>query len=726
MKAKARCRGFKRSAVAMLVVAGLSAGAADLVFENEAFRLVVGDDAVAKSLVVKATGEETLRPDRTVPLFSVTQTRPFNNEVKLTYPNKRTTYPATSLRREGDSLVVGFEVAPYEAVVEVKTAKDYIAFALKDFLLDYEDYGRQKQRKPPVDEFRVLQLPVKDRENYGCWLGVSWDDRAAVSVVGTGLETQVDQERRDGYRVFAAWAEYGVRLRGVGAALVAAAGRERFLDAVAAVENDYGLPKGVESRRSGVVNASVYWVGDANPENIDEHIRYAKEGGFTRMLLYYTCMCKDGSNYYYGLGDYDWRDTYPNGAADMRKMVDKMKAAGITPGLHVLQTHIGLESRYVTPEADPRLNITRRFTLAAPIAGDEIRVQENTDDVVEEPLCRVLKFGTELIGFRDVKDGVFTGLERGKFKTTVKPHARGEIGGLLDISEYSAHSCYLDQNSDLQDEIAAKIAKIYDCGFRFLYMDGSEGVDEPMAYNVARGQYRVWKALAKEPLFGSGAAKSHFGWHMLAGSNAFDIFGTDIIKAMVVKYPMYEAPLMQRDFTCVNFGWWMFWAPGADKAPDGVQPDHWEYGTSRAAGWDCPKTVQMKLKELRAHPRRHDVLETLRRWEDVRVRRWLTPEQKEMLKKPAPEHHLYVNEKGEYELHPVKVLEKAPGAPFLRGLVFERGGRRVVALWHMTGEGSVKIDLGEGVKDVAVGDRRYFETSLSMDEVERAFRAAIR
>ncbi len=187
---------MKSNVVGALILLAVSAACGgDLVFENEAFRLVVGDDAVAKSLVVKATGEETLRPDRTVPLFSVTQTRPFNNEVKLAYPNKRTTYPANRLRREGDRLVVGFEIAPYEAVVEVKTAKGYIAFELKDFLVDYEDYGRQKQRKPPVDEFRVLQLPVKDRENYGCWLGVSWDDRAAL-LVDLRLEAGPDDRHR--------------------------------------------------------------------------------------------------------------------------------------------------------------------------------------------------------------------------------------------------------------------------------------------------------------------------------------------------------------------------------------------------------------------------------------------------------------------------------------------------------------------------------------------------
>ena len=33
---------------------------ADIAFENDAFSLVVGDDAKTKSLVVKATGEETI------------------------------------------------------------------------------------------------------------------------------------------------------------------------------------------------------------------------------------------------------------------------------------------------------------------------------------------------------------------------------------------------------------------------------------------------------------------------------------------------------------------------------------------------------------------------------------------------------------------------------------------------------------------------------------------
>ena len=177
----------------------ITAFAESVTLENDAFRLVVGDDAKAKSLVVKATGEETLDNGEGLALFSVTQERPFNNEIKLMWTNKRTTYPANRLRREGDRLVVGFEIAPYEAVVGVKTGVGYVAFKLEGFNCVHElEYEGLVMDVPPVARFRVLQLPVKRRENVGDWLNVVWDDRAAVAVVGADPYAEVDHERRAG------------------------------------------------------------------------------------------------------------------------------------------------------------------------------------------------------------------------------------------------------------------------------------------------------------------------------------------------------------------------------------------------------------------------------------------------------------------------------------------------------------------------------------------------
>ena len=107
----------------------------DIILENKHFRLIVGSDCRAKSLLHKASGQECLDTSVSIPLFSVTQPRAYNNEIKLAYPSKRTTFQANRIRREENQLIVGFELIHYEAVVEVKETADYISFRLADFIL---------------------------------------------------------------------------------------------------------------------------------------------------------------------------------------------------------------------------------------------------------------------------------------------------------------------------------------------------------------------------------------------------------------------------------------------------------------------------------------------------------------------------------------------------------------------------------------------------------------
>ena len=728
----------------------------DVVIENSRFRLVVGADAIPKSLVVKETGRECLVRDESVPLFAVTQERPFNNEIKLIYPHKRTTYRANSLRREGDRLVVGFEIAPYGAEVEVVEKPEYVELKLKSFLVDHKlHYGSLKMDLPPVDSFRVAQLPLKEKKNFGEWLNVMWDDDAAVGVIATEPETFIDSERRGSHRILSAELRRGYHLKGGSAAIVAGAGEKDFLDCVDEVERAYGLPLGVESRRSDLINASMFWVSDLTPANVDKYLEYAKKGGFRLMLLYYTCFVKEDGSWSLD-GNWDYRPEYPNGREDVVKLLEKIKAAGIIPGIHFLHTHVGMKTRYVTPVADHRLNLTRRFRLAKEFAdGDtELFVEENPIDAASYEGCRILRFGGELFsyeGFTTEWPFKFTGVKRGAWGTKAAAHPKGEFGGVLDMSEYGMPmSCYVDERTSLQDEIADKIAAVYSAGFRFVYMDGSEGVNAPYEYNVPYAQYRVWRKLKPAPILGEAAAKAHFDWHMLSGANAFDIFRPEVFKEKIVEFPQAEAPLMRQDMSRLNFGWWGFWCPkleadDSDKRPVtiGTQPDMWEFGTSRAAAWDCPMTIQMYLLTLAKHPRVDDVFEVIRRWEDVRVKKWLTQEQKDELKSATQEHHLLVNEQGEYELVPVKMLETADKR--IRGFVFKRNGDTWVAYWNAYA-GDVEVEVSLPAEDVEVvrepgavaepvrqvddgvavpaSHRRYLKTSLSESKVEEAFRTA--
>ena len=705
--------------------------------ENDIFSLCLGKNAVAKSLRLKQTDEELLATDSEIPFFSVTQERPYNNEIKLIHLNKETEFLANRVSMENGKLIVGFDVAPYEAVVEINIAPTYIAFTLEGFRVAPEHYGGILTDTPPVLSFKIVSLPIREKTYFGEWLNVAWDEQSAVCLLSTSPHTEIDSKKHGGTRFLIADAHRDILMQGCTAALIVSE-KDKLMSAIADVEAAYDLPRGVESRNNtDKINASIYWTEDITPENVDEHIANAKRAGFRMMLIYYTALLKtDG----FGglLGDYDLRDEYNGKIENLRLMLDKIKAAGITPGFHFLHTYIGLKSRYVTPVADHRLLLKRHLTLAAPIGIEDTEIY-----IVQNPIncpkayahTRVLQLGGEMItyeGYTDSAPYKFIGCKRGAFHTAVTEHKAGEIGGIPEISEFGFECAYLDQNSDLQDEIAQKLARIYNAGFAFAYFDGSEGTNAPFAFHIANAQYRVYKAFDKAPIFCEGAAKTHFSWHILSGANAFDVFKTDIFKSMIDAHPVHEAPLMQRNFTRLNFGWWDYF--------EDTRPDIYEYGMSRAAAWDCPATMMAKLNNFKKNPRTDDNFEVLRRWEDVRARGWLTEKQKEMMR-CGQEHILLINGDGEYELLPYDQIEGTPEG--LYAFTFTRRDRNYAVYWYQGEEKNFSVPITElvceeeidgkhtvvlesnGCTVLPASHRRYASTLKNKATLEEAFRNAV-
>ncbi len=713
--------------------------------ENADFRLIINPDCTAGSLIFKPTGEECLFTDKKYPLFSLTEKRPFNNEIKLAYPNKRMTFSADRVRMENDCLIVGFELVRFEAVIRVKITENYMSFRLERFLVRPEHFEGLCMDVPPVEEFRLLQLPVKKRSAFGEWLGVCHDERVAVGVLATSVYERIDNVKEDAYYLLCADAVRDIRLNGCEAALIVTA-KERFLDRVERLERDYGMPNGVKSRRSDATERAAYWSANVNPQNVDTHIAYMKKCGFTNLLLYYPSVFAPstlGERGYAGLGEYRIHPHFPNGFADLKHMLEHLKAEGITTGLHVLHSHIGLRSPYLTPEADHRIHLTRHFTLSEEITSDavEIPVEENPRGAVMHEKCRVLRFGTELIryeGYTTEPPYRFYGCERGYNDTVRHTHERGCIGGILDLSEFGAQSAYIDQNTSLQDEIAEKIAAAYAAGFEFMYFDGSEGTNPPYEFHVSGAQYRVYKRLDREPLFCTGAAKSHFGWHMLSGGNAFDVFPPEVFKEKLAEFPAEEAERMAMDFTVVNFGWWRYFAV--------TEPDMFEYGMKLAAAWNCPVTMMESVADFEKNPRTEDNFEVLRRWEDFRRKKLLTDERREALKDTQKEAILLVNENGEYEITEYHRIDGAAGGDArVTAYMFERSGENYVVCWHTTGEGTLRLPLSakkfayrdefgevpltceeeDGLSLLPLSGRRYFSSALSAEETEALFRSAV-
>jgi hypothetical protein len=658
----------------------------DITLENAEMRLVISPEGFTRSLLHKATGQECLATGSAAPMFSVTQYRPYDNELQLAYPAKVTSFPAQKVRREGDRLLLSFPLVGYEAAIQLKITSAYIGFRLEG--LTYTGFTELRPKNPtPIDETIFVQLPIRDRANFGDWLNVMWDDAVAVNLLATDPYAKIDAEPRQGHHLFQAGTVDEIQQEGVGAALIVTQ-PPHLLDRIARVEEDFDLPRGVQSRRCQQYRYSYYEVLKSTPTEIDQHIQCARAGGFRLIDLYYQAFAKT-------TGHFPWRPEYPGGMTDLQGVVKKIRDAGMTPGIHIHYNKAHKEDAYVTPVPDRRLNLTEHFTLAETVdsVATIITIDQNPRVCTLDEKRRILKVQDELIAYERYTTSPpyrFEGCQRGALHTQAAAHELGSLVGLLDVDTWPAFVRFT-QNTNIQEEVAERLAKIYaEAGFEFVYFDGAEDVPPPYWYTVSRAQWVVHRGLKPQPLFCEGACKSHFSWHMLTRGNAFDVAKPEVMKAAVRAYPAAEITRVEKDFTKINFGWIGYWAPSGDTI--GTQPDMLEYATSRAAAWDCPISLDASLTEFQAHPRTPDNLEVIRRWEDVRARAWLTPRQKTALRNLQQEHLLLVDERGEFELVPYEQIEKTAGADGpARAFVFERQGSVWVVYWHTSGEGTLEI-----------------------------------
>ena len=96
-------------AFAALVPALAFAAPSGVTLENSRFSLAISADGKVRSLKVKSTGEECLVGDEGVSFCQAVQDRPFGNEVKLIWPNKRSVYGSNSVEKRDGALVFGFD-----------------------------------------------------------------------------------------------------------------------------------------------------------------------------------------------------------------------------------------------------------------------------------------------------------------------------------------------------------------------------------------------------------------------------------------------------------------------------------------------------------------------------------------------------------------------------------------------------------------------------------------
>jgi hypothetical protein len=380
--------------------------------------------------------------------------------------------------------------------------------------------------------------------------------------------------------------------------------------------------------------------------------------------------------------------------ADLKRVTDAIRQAGLKLGLHIHYSKAGKKDLYVTPVPDDRLHILRTFSLASTVSSEStvLPIREDPAGSTLDQGRRLLKLGKELIEYQEYNKEApfqFTGCRRGDLGSSAASHPAGAKVDLLDVDSWPLF-IRLDQNTDIQDEVARRIAAIYrQTGpYEMVYFDGAEDVHEPFWYHVAAAQYRVFRLLEPPPPVCESAHYTHFSWHMISRSNAYDVVASpDGMKDFCRLMPCPTAGARALDFSRIQFGW----LGRLGRSKQGYAgPDVIEYIASRAAAWDCPIAVHATVEELRSSPRAEDCLAVIKIWEDARIGNHLSEADRKLLRNVAPEdahyvscyqqrgiyqncrdnrdltlaqrriladrreHHLFLDENGRYELVPIK------------------------------------------------------------------------
>ncbi|MFQ6035568.1 MAG: hypothetical protein ACE5NM_06935 [Sedimentisphaerales bacterium] len=741
---------------------------AEVIFQTSTLRLEIADNGILQSLTAKPSGTEYSWLVKPGPIAKVYRggktfdTTGIEFEAHRGYFEDRApayhggqSFSASSVKSTGGKMTVQFGKANVTATYEVIKTSHYLAFKLL------------KLAGGPINRIDLLMLRIRKLPYLGTWIDVAYDDHFGICLCAGNIKTYAGMNQHTDYVELRAIAEKNVAFVGTTAVLFGCRDpKNNFLEVMEDVEHDFNMPAGASRRRSPIQKYSYLWALRPTADNVDQYIELAKRCGLRMILFSYKAFTK-------GAGHFVWNSQYPHGMADLKKVTDAIRSAGLKLGLHIHYSKAHKTDPYVTPVPDDRFHKVRTFAFARDVDSKAkvIAVNENPKGCILDDGRRILKAGKELIAYTNFTTEPpyqFIGCERGHLKTTATAHKAGEKLELLDVDDWHVFIRF-DQNTDIQDEVAQRIGEIFNQTgpYDMVYFDGAEDVHAPFWYNVANAQYRVFRQFKTEPAVCEAAMNSHFGWHMMSRSNAYDV-SSQHVKNFCYHVSCRTAPVRALDFTRIEFGW-IF------GLYDYMGPDVLEYVLSRGAAWDCPFSIRTTPEQVAAHPRKEDCLDVIKLWEDARINNKLTDVQRQKLRTVDPnqhqfvkiwevvktkpwidlwskteftdqQHHLFINEHGEHELVAIDEIPNVANG-FFKAYSFRRRTQPddcYVLIWAVAGEAELLLPItanrltvmrpfGTGVtaktKDgkavVPVSSRRYLVFSnMSVEQVRQILHKA--
>lgn len=689
-------------ALALAVAAGTAALPAEIVFENARFRAVLGDDAVWRSLVDKATGKDYCAADR-----------------KVTFAEGRIddkTHAANRAAIAGERLTVGLAQCDTQLVYEVIKADDWVAFRLETIT------GVRPSH------LTVVRLGVTITEHVGPMLGGAWNDQYAICLRGLNLQTHGSASRvgNASLLVTTSQDQPGPKLEGSGAALVAAptAHLRPILGKFAAA---FDVPRneadGVASKDLPIARQS-YWFLSFAEKDVDKVIDYCRRTGIRQVMMGSGSWCAS-------VGHYTFNANYPDGLESLRRTVAKLHEHGILVGMHTFASKVSKHDAYVTPVPDRRFCVDMTSTLASDVGPADTAIRTTTDlsQWPGSPVCRqkvweghVSKHqevivDDEIIRYETIgpegKWDTFLRCQRGAYGTKAAAHKAQTEG-----RHYAVDGCIngyiLDLDSTLFDETSSRLAHIFNtCQFDMVYFDGSEDVDRRRYnYYASKAHAVPMRKFTKRPLLHMGGGPTNELWHSYTRNNTVDQYPGTYMAYLhaggtIDRFPTCKdhidrsvrgALYCEDNMLPGELGWFGINPKHGDYA--GLQFDEIEYLMAKSLGHNAPISLQTSFAAMDAHPLTPDILEIVRAYEETRAAGNVPEATLARLRELGKD---FVMLRGgllagaaEPEFIEVQSVPEVGGTKDLRAFVGAYRGDAIAAVWHYAGRaGKLALDAAE-------------------------------
>lgn len=621
-------RRFLASAAMAAAVPGRSIAAETspaVTLQTELFSYSIGPDGRNLRFVEKQSGRDYLAP---------------GDHRFAAVRRGATQHPATSVVARGGQLEIAFGNAGVKAVLRASSHPRHVVLEVV------------KVEGQPIDEFVFLDVPLtlqgKPGEPFAA-CALARNERTHVA----GLPGPCGRLRARAVRV--------VGMEGASVAICAAPPtglRPCLQEAVSAAPDLPHSPLGGPWALDAPINRGSYLFNfdGITEKNVEEWIDLARSLGMTQIDFH--------GGHSFRFGDCEPNPAlYPQGKESLKRVIDRLHAAGISAGLHTYAFFLAKNCPWVIPVPDPRLASQAVFTLAddLPPAGDAVPVAEPTDKVstITGFFVRnsvTLRIDEELVTFTGVAHQPpyrFTGCRRGQYGTKPAAHAKG-------ARVYHLKECFglfvPDPHTTLFEEVAARTAEIINyCGFDMMYLDALDGEDilggAQYAWHYgSRFVYEIWRRL-RRPVLTEMSTFHHHLWVVRSRCCAWDHPNRSHKKFIDIHCRANEDS--RRMFLPGELGWWALknWsgAQGERTFPDDI-----EYLMAKCLGTDTGLALMgIDPKTAKAAPALPRLAAIIRRYEELRHSGQVPEAVKARLRQPGEEYTLEGDVRSGWRFRPV-------------------------------------------------------------------------